>query len=271
MRIKIGRFEFTEFWDGVLYKNLSDYPNISDWELRSILDFMKYEADHGRSCTVEADEEIAEAIESCKSEYESVRRAPPPAKITECTACPKYRGCLTDFVCHTASPEDAASILDCGKLLSAVNARKKPASELKKEPRNAANDPEDYFDYVMFSWGNCQAGDRLVAERRLGRFPDKRDLDAPGFAPGARFMFRYVDLERHPSRVFDGVHPLKIKDEVDLRSLVYAIVIPENLKDMLEPHVPGDLADRTFYLESDGMDIWKWSETVYEFVAARKM
>ncbi len=30
MIIKIGNFEFTDVWDGVLYKKLSDYPNISD-------------------------------------------------------------------------------------------------------------------------------------------------------------------------------------------------------------------------------------------------
>ena len=28
MLIKIGQFEFTECWDGVLYKKLSDYPRI---------------------------------------------------------------------------------------------------------------------------------------------------------------------------------------------------------------------------------------------------
>ena len=31
MLIKIGGFEFTMVWDGVFYKNLSDYPNITDW------------------------------------------------------------------------------------------------------------------------------------------------------------------------------------------------------------------------------------------------
>ncbi|WP_022776935.1 hypothetical protein [Butyrivibrio sp. AE3009] len=44
MKIKIGEFHFTECWDGVLYKKLSDYPNISEWEIQTIYDFMKYEA-----------------------------------------------------------------------------------------------------------------------------------------------------------------------------------------------------------------------------------
>ena len=40
MQIRIGDFEITEVWDGVFYKKLSDFPNITDWEIRTILDFM---------------------------------------------------------------------------------------------------------------------------------------------------------------------------------------------------------------------------------------
>ena len=32
MLIKIGDFEFTEVWDGILYKKLSQYPAVSDWK-----------------------------------------------------------------------------------------------------------------------------------------------------------------------------------------------------------------------------------------------
>ena len=99
MKINIGNHEFTELWDGVLYKALADYPNVSDNEMKDII----------------------------------------------------------DFVCHTAPLENAISILKCGSLLSAVNARKLPDTVLQKEDRNAANDPTDFFHYVMFSWGNCQA------------------------------------------------------------------------------------------------------------------
>ena len=38
MLIKIGDFEFTSVWDGVFYKKLSRYPNISDWEKRTIIE-----------------------------------------------------------------------------------------------------------------------------------------------------------------------------------------------------------------------------------------
>ena len=170
MRIKIGQFEFTECWDGVLYKKLSNYPEITDWEIQNLLDFIAYEERHGRPCEVEGDESILSKLrEAARSERE--RLAPPPI-IRECTACPTYRGCLTDFVCHTAPVENAKQIFACGALRSAVRARNESAETLAREARNAARDPADYFDYVMFAWGNCQAGDRLVMERKLGRFPN---------------------------------------------------------------------------------------------------
>ncbi len=138
MRIEIGQFEYTECWDGVLYKKLSDYPNITEWEIQNILDFIKYESDNGRSCEIGAEESIICAIEGYRTN-KTEDRLLPPGKITECTACPKYKGCMTDLVCHTSSLKDAISILNCGSLLSAVLARKKSAKELKAESRNAAN------------------------------------------------------------------------------------------------------------------------------------
>ena len=58
MRIEIGQFEYTECWDGVLYKKLSDYPNITKWEIQNILDFINYEADNGRNCDIITEENI---------------------------------------------------------------------------------------------------------------------------------------------------------------------------------------------------------------------
>ena len=40
MQIKIGTFEYTECWDGVLYKALSDPPHITDWEMQTVADFI---------------------------------------------------------------------------------------------------------------------------------------------------------------------------------------------------------------------------------------
>lgn len=158
-------------------------------------------------------------------------------------------------MCHTTAPENAKSIFRCGSLLSAVRARGIPAGELARESRNAANDPADSFDYVMFTWGNCQGGDRLVTERRLGRFPEEANLSS-GFEPGIRFYFRYDVLKTHPGVTFDGVLPMKVRDEVKLR------------RDM-EPCIPADMADRVLYVENDCADIWEWSEKVYRIIEAK--
>ena len=185
MLIKVGKFDCTEVWDGVFYKKLSDYPQVSDWEIRTIIEFIEYENRYGRKCTIECeDKALLDAINRKMTNREVYLKVPRPKLVTECTACPYRKGCVTDYVCHTTSVDNAIKIFECGKLLSALNARKVSVEELMSEKRNAANDPADYFEYIMFSWGNCQAGDRLVMERTLGRFPNEDDLSVH-FNPGA--------------------------------------------------------------------------------------
>ncbi|MBQ7298937.1 MAG: hypothetical protein IJW77_03750 [Clostridia bacterium] len=267
MKIRIGTFDFTECWSGVLYKKLSAYPDITPWEIQTVLDFIRYEEQNGRTCDIEAEDAILRAIDAYRPTYDAGIRVPVPERITECTACPTYRGCMTDFVCHTAPLENAKKILSCGSLYSAVRARGLPADVLQKEARNAAGDPEDYFDYVMFAWGNCQAGDRLVMERKLGRFPNDEDLSVH-FTPGVRFYFRYEVLAAHPDAVFEGVLPMKIRDEVILRDRVYAIIIPQAYRSEIDTYIPDDLRARIHYIENDCRDIWAWSDKVYAYIKA---
>lgn len=266
MLIRIGDFECTEVWDGVFYKRLSDYPHITAWEIRNILDFMAYEKKYGRECKLECDnKQIVDSIRSAIQNAAVYRDVPPPKLITECTACPYRKGCETRFVCHTTSVENAVKIFKSGKLLSAVKARGIPAAQLMQESRNAANDPEDFFDYIMFAWGNCQAGDRLVMERKLGRFPDEKDLSVD-FTPAIRFYFKYDEMIGHPQAVIDGILPLKIKDELALSDWVYAIIVPTIHSAALEAAIPSDLKDRVIYVENDCKDIWDWSEKVYSII-----
>ena len=270
MVIKIGQFDITECWDGVFYKKLSQYPQITEWEIQTVLDFISYETSNGRNCEIEAKKEIIDAIEHYRPTYDLGIRIQPPLKIEECTACPGYKGCMTDYVCHTSPVENAIRIIECGSLLSPVRVRKMSAAELQREARNAANDPSDYFEYIMFAWGNCQAGDRLVMERKLGRFPDEKDL-SEGFMPGVRFFFRYNDLVHHPGAVFEGVLPMKIRDEVILNDWVSAIIVPEIHRQEIDPAVPKELRARVHFLRNDCKDIWEWSEKVYEYVKKNHM
>ena len=271
MIIKIGNFEYTEVWDGVFYKKLSNYPHITDWETRNIIEFIDYEKKYGRLCQIECDdqrllEEVKLRIKK-RNEYINVPR---PKLITECTACPYRKGCVTDYVCHTTSLENAIKIFESGSLLSAVKARKVSAEELIKEGRNAAGDPGDYFEYIMFSWGNCQAGDRLVMERSLKRFPNDEDLSIY-FNPGIRFYFKYDDLIKHPNATFDGVLPVKIKDEVILKDYVYKIIIPLKLKKQIEKYIPIELKKYILYINNDTKDIWDWSEKVYQIIESSEV
>ena len=265
MKIRIGTFDFTECWKGVLYKKLSAYPDITPWEIQTVLDFIRYEEQNGRSCDIQAEDAILRTIDAYRPTYDTGIRVPVPERITECTACPTYKGCMTDFVCHTSSLENAKKILSCGSLYSAVRARGLPSEVLQKEPRNAAGDPGDYFDYVMFAWGNCQAGDRLVMERKLRRFPNDEDLSVH-FTPGVRFYFRYEVLAAHPDAVFEGVLPMKIRDEVVLRDWVHAIIIPQAYRSETDASIPDELRARVHYIENDCRDIWTWSDKVYAFV-----
>ena len=266
MKINIGNHEFTELWDGVLYKVLSDYPNVGANEMKDIIDFVNYEEINGRQCEIEADrDDILQYVQKemlNPDKYKNVRR---PEIIRECTACKTRGGCMTDLVCHTAPLENTISILKCGSLLSAVNARKLPDTVLQKEDRNAANDPTDFFHYVMFSWGNCQAGDRLVMERKLGRSPSSDEMSA-GFTPGVRFYFKYDDLDKHPQAIHDGFLPIKVKDEVKLADYVYMIVVPFEYKEQIMKVMPECLVDRVCCLSHDKLDVWQWSEKVYSFV-----
>lgn len=269
MLIKIGNFDYTEVWDGVFYKKLSRYPNVTDWEIRTLIEFTQYEERYGRECKLECeDKKLLDEIHKKMSERDKYIATPRPNLITECTACPVRKGCVTEFVCHTTSPENAIKIFQSGKLLSARLARNVPIEQLICESRNAAHDPADYFEYVMLAWGNCQSGDRLVMERKLGRFPNEEDLSA-NFTPGIRFYFRYDELTKHPACCFDGVLPMKIKDGIDLAEWVYAVVVPETLRKNVENAVPLQWQNRVVYLENDCKDIWEWAEKAYLAVEAQ--
>ena len=265
VKVNIGNHEFSIIWDGVYYHALSNYPNISEWELNGVIKFVDYESLYGRKVEFVSDnQEIIEKINyalSNKNEFINVEK---PEKITECTAC-KQKGCVTKYLCHTAPFENALSIIKSGSILSAVKARNISAEQLKLEPRNAAKDPTDYFEYLMLSWGNCQAGDRLVMERKLEREPNEEDLNK-GFTPGVRFFFKYDELVKHPNAVFDGYHPLKIKDELTLTDNVFAIIIPELYRDKFESILTEHIKDRVYYIDSNNKDIWEWSESVYKFI-----
>lgn len=79
-------------------------------------------------------------------------------------------------------------------------------------------------------------------------------------------ILRNADLAKHPGCVFEGVLPLKIRDEVKLDDWLFAVIIPEINRETFAGHISEELRDRVYYLTNDCRDIWEWSEKVYEFV-----
>ena len=260
-----GNHEYAGVWDGVYYFKLSDYPNITNWEIKKLIMFIDYEKRHNRMTEIVCNNcDVIQTVNHALVAPMLYMSTAKPSIITECTAC-RQKGCLTDYLCHGTEIENAKSILKCGKILSAVKARNKTAQELAIEPRQAAKDPLDYFDYVMMSWGNCIAGDSLVMERMLGKFPDEFDFSV-GFKPSVRFFFRYDVIENHKDFTNDGHHPAKVKNGITLSEYLYCCIIPEHNRFEFENVIPSNLIDRVFYIENDCADIWHWTEKVYNFV-----
>lgn len=266
MRVDIANHGYTLLWDGVYYFSLSNFPHISPWELRKLILFCENEKRNGRETEIVCgNEKIKDAVQHALENPKLFQKTQRPEIITECTAC-KQKGCLTDLLCHSTGIENAKSIFKYGALLSAVRATGKTGDTLAKEPRNAAKDPPDFFHYVMFSWGNCQAGDRLVMERQKAGQPlTKYDL-GPGFKPGVRFYFRYDRLFSHRDFLEDGYTPGKIKNELSLFDYLEAAVVPEQNKAEWTGAIPESLSKRVHYLKHEREDIWDWSEKVYRFV-----
>jgi hypothetical protein len=254
-------------WDGVYYFALSDYPSLTDWELKQLILFVEYEKQHNRTTTFDCDEEvILSRINKALDSPDNYLEVPIPEKITACTAC-KQGGCMTKYVCHTTNAETAKSIFAYWKILSAVNARKADALTLSQEKRNGAGDPPDYFDYVMFNFGNCFGGDSLVIERKNDGIITDYDLDE-GFKPSIRFYFDYDKLSKNPRYVPDGNHHMKIKDFVLLSDMT-ACIIPSALRDEMESVIPGTLRNKVHYMVYENDGVWNWSDKVYSYICER--
>ena len=84
MLIKIGDVEYTGVWDNVLYKRLSHYPAITDWEIRNIIEFIQYEKKYGRECKIECEnKKLLRQITEKIMEQDRYLAAPRPERITE--------------------------------------------------------------------------------------------------------------------------------------------------------------------------------------------
>lgn len=261
---------------------LGNYPEPSAWELRHLNEYLLYEIYHGRRIViwcenVQTSKSISSSIPQFfqyenmgLSEFVKSKLATQPERVTDiprelthCKGCQEKK-CITDLVCHVASVTTAGMILKSRLILSACKARNKSGQELALEQRNAAGDPPDYFDYVMFTFGNCIAGDRLVMERMLGTLPTQEELTTE-FTPGVRFYFRYKDLLSHPRFRSDGYHYCKIKDMLELEPYLVVAIAPETASRELQQASSAKARKRLVFIDpATCIGLWSWSSRAYQ-------
>jgi hypothetical protein len=214
------------------------------------------------------DDFLAQAMATQQDRYTQVK--PIYIRDSGCRGFCHEGLCLSDLVCHTTSIQCAASIVQGGRILSACRANGVTGEQMAKDPRNAAGDPPDYFDYIMFGPGNCTAVDKLVLERAIGYPPSWEEFE-DAFRPGVRFFFRADDLRAHPGFTLDGIHE-KIHEELALDPWLVLAVIPA---DLAESDKLIELArlklppDRVASFSFNGMHHMDWARMVYCEAKAR--
>jgi hypothetical protein len=262
-----------------------NYPEPSNWELQHLNEYLLYEIDHYRKIVMWfQDDRTGKSISTSISRFfkyddlglstfvksklasQAERAKNIPPKLTHCQAC-EEKGCITELVCHVTSVADAKEILKSGILLSACEVRGESGQTLALEERNAAADPPDYFEYVMFTFGNCTAGDNLVMERELGRLPTQKELTEM-FRPGVRFYFRYADLVGHPGFCSDGHHFFKIKDSLEIDPYLVVVIAPVSATADLSGAVPTGLKGRLAFVDQTKYtNLQSWSHKAYEIAS----
>jgi hypothetical protein len=127
-------------------------------------------------------------------------------------------------------------------------------------------DPPDYFDYVTLARGNCVAPDIVAMSRQAGRDLTPQQADA-AFYPGIRFFFRTEQLTYHPLAAWDGIHPIKIRESLELDPFLVAAVAPAQTpaSRTLLLQVPAHLSSRMIYLDHHQFaSLASWSDAALE-------
>jgi len=100
MIINIANHGGSIVWEGIYYFALSDYPNISDWELRNIILFFEYEKQHSRKTEIICeDKDIFATVNHALTNPSLYLTTPKPDLITVpvCTSC-KQGGCKNNVI-----------------------------------------------------------------------------------------------------------------------------------------------------------------------------
>lgn len=234
---------------------LIDYPRIQDWEWNNILAFISYEKAQGEALEfVCENNDILSLVQNAANELDGTEYIPPIEEAIE------------EFVYHATDVYAAQKILSTGKLLSATKVYEKAGEEIAADRRDSGfEDPADFYEYIMFCWGTHLVGDYVVLSED---FPCDEDFVKGNFDAGVRFYIKYEDIIKHRGHVFDGYHPIKVREEVLLSDYLYACVVPEQYKEQIEMYIPQELTDRVHYLSQRGLSLQEWNDKVVKYIRA---
>jgi len=239
---------------GVYYFNLHDYPHISRDELKLAVAFVTYEQSNNKQTKIVCDDEqLLTTIKYAITNPETVGKI----ILSE----------TTEFVYHATGLSSTRGILSSDKLLSSIKVYKKTGEELAFEKRESPwNDPADFFEYIMFCNGDDMTGDYVVLSEN---FPNEKDLENGSYNAGVRFYIRSDAITQHPCHVFDGYHPVKVKDEITLSDYLYACIVPEQYKTELADCILPELSSKIHYLSQRGLTLSDWNKKVYHYLTGR--
>ena len=231
MIVKVCNADFSLQWDGMYQFALENYPQIKEWELEKLAKFIAYEQDHRRQTIVECEDlELNRQIHDYLQEHSFFPPYRPSHQLVASTYDVQKKLVTSDYCSHTCTVEVAQAIFQTGKLMSAVKVFGKSGAELVTDSRNAASDPADYFDYIMFGWSNTSSGYRLAMERLLGRAPSEEELQ---------------------------------------EKFIPVCVIPSKDKACFEGLIPSRLQDRVIYLDYEGEGLQAWNTKVNQVLQSK--
>ena len=269
MLVKVCNADFSLQWDGMYQFALENYPQIQEWELEKLAKFIAYEQDHHRQTIVECENhELNIRIHDYLQEHSFFPPYRPSHRLVASTYDIQRKLVTSNYCSHTCTVEVAQAIFQTGKLMSAVKVFGQSGAELVTDGRNAASDPADYFDYIMFGWSNTTSGYRLAMERLLGRVPSEEELQEK-FIPGVSFHFLYEELIQAPGYMFDGYHVAKVRNSLDLDTFLHLCIIPSKDKACFEGLISSQLQDRVIYLDYEGEGLQDWNTKVNQVLHSK--
>ena len=243
----------------------------SDYEQQVITDFVSYERKHGRRVGIWTSSDKASSLvleAACRtSTSDTTNRILPSATNSVCCRTYHPDGCDGRLACHAAPIEAAKQIMATGLILSKERLTGIATAELARA--GSWGDPADYFEYVCLSRGQCVAPDIVAMSRQYLRdlSPQQADSD---FYPGVRFFFQTAQLFRHERAEFDGIHPVKVRHNLELMPYLLAVVAPARLPDgsALELNVATPMAQKIILLDHhEFMGLSAWSTAAMNHAA----